>query len=76
MPIKDSKLLSQIYRALIITYQSIMQYIDPVRERREEETLKLKIKTTIGNWATELPEDDYMISEKRRLKVKYPKLIL
>lgn len=74
--LQDSKLLSQIYRALIITYQSIMQYVDPAREQREETTLKTKIKTAIHNWATELPQDDYMLSEMRRLKEKYPGLEL
>ena len=74
--IKDSKLISQIYRALIITYQAMVQYIDPVREQREEETQKLKIKVAIRNWATELPTDEYMISEMRRLKEKYPEMKL
>jgi len=74
LAIKDYKLRSQIYRALIITYQAMMQYIDPIKEKKDEETLKSRLKTTIVNWSSELPEDEYMLSEVKRLKEKYPEL--
>jgi len=72
--IDNPKLLGQIYRALIITYLAIAQYIDPVREKAEEERLKSKIKSSINNWSIDLPYDDYMTSEKGRLKIRYPEL--
>ena len=74
--VKDYKLLSQIYRALIIAYQAMILYIDPKLEKNKEEALKSQIKAAFINWESECPDDDYMTSEKKRLEEKYPELLL
>ncbi len=69
------KLFSQICRALIITYNAMIQFIDPKREQSQEDALKYKIKITMDYWELELPEDEFMKAEKGRIQHKYPGLI-
>ena len=69
------KLFSQICRALIITYNALINFLDSKKEKSQEEALKNRIKVTMDYWESELPEDEFMKLERRRVQYQYPKLI-
>ena len=74
--IGKNKLFSQVCRALIITCDAEIKYVDPKKEKTLEDNLKRKIRKIIEEWQSELPEDEFMIAEKARMQQRYPGLLV